>query len=138
MSTQHVREFLCRTTVRWSPRRRRFYIYHLVTSLTRQEYWVRGGDLQRSEFGPTDADKLLQLALRRWENCLEATCDVDQVYAVAADRGGMDFIFSHCVRIPRTDTLINIQMLEAARTNAPSDIHTRRRHLFIRTTDGWC
>jgi hypothetical protein len=35
------------------------------------------------------------LDLRCWENCLQATSEVDDLYAVAADMGGMGFISAH-------------------------------------------
>jgi len=94
-----------------------FIGHHLVTNLTRQGYGVRGVDLQDSAFNPTDADEFWQLDLRRWEDCLEATRGVDQVYALAADMGGMGFISSHHGQILHNNALINIHTLEAARTN---------------------
>jgi GDP-D-mannose 3', 5'-epimerase len=94
-----------------------FIGHHLVTALTRQGYWVRGVDLKYPEFSPTDAHEFLLLDLRRWENCLEATRDVDQVYALAADMGGMGFISSHHAQILHNNALINLHTLEAARTN---------------------
>jgi GDP-D-mannose 3', 5'-epimerase len=94
-----------------------FIGHHLVTKLTRLGYWVRGVDLRYPEFSPTDADEFLQLDLRRWENCLEATRGMDQVYALAADMGGMGFIASHHARILHNNALISIHTLEAARAN---------------------
>jgi nucleoside-diphosphate-sugar epimerase len=94
-----------------------FIGHHLVTHLTRQGYWVRGVDLQYPGFSPTDADEFLQLDLRRWQNCHRATRDVDQVYALAADMGGMGFIASHHAQILHHNALINLHTLEAARTN---------------------
>jgi nucleoside-diphosphate-sugar epimerase len=94
-----------------------FIGHSLVTNLMRRGYWVRGVDLQDPEFSPTDADEFLPLDLRRWEDCLEATRGVDQVYALAADMGGMGFISSHHGQILHNNALINIHTLEAARTN---------------------
>ena len=65
---------------------------HLVTYLKKQGYWVRGVDLKQPEFSPTDANEFLTLDLRRWENCLKATEGIHDVYALAADMGGMGFI----------------------------------------------
>ena len=94
-----------------------FIGHHLISALTRQGYWVRGVDLKYPEFSPTDAHEFLQLDLRRWEDCLEATCGVDHVYALAADMGGMGFISSQHARILHNNALINLHTLEAARTN---------------------
>jgi GDP-D-mannose 3',5'-epimerase len=90
---------------------------HLVTYLKRRGYWVRGVDLKYSEFSSTDADEFLLLDLRRWEDCLEATNGTDQVYALAADMGGMGFIGSHHAQILHNNALINLHTLEAARKN---------------------
>ena len=69
-----------------------FIGHHLVTYLKERGYWVRGVDLKYPEFTEVDADEFMLLDLRRWEQCLEATRGVDQVYALAADMGGMGFI----------------------------------------------
>ena len=90
---------------------------HLVTYLKGKGYWVRGVDLKRPEFGDTDADDFRILDLRRWENCLEATGGVDEVYALAADMGGMGFISAHHAQILHNNSLINIHTLDAAREN---------------------
>jgi hypothetical protein len=55
---------------------------HLVKYLKRKGYWVRGVDLKHPEFGSTDADEFKILDLRRSNCCLEATRDVDEVYAL--------------------------------------------------------
>jgi GDP-D-mannose 3', 5'-epimerase len=94
-----------------------FIGHHLISALKRQGYWVRGVDLKYPEFSPTDAHEFLQLDLRRWEDCLEATYGVDHVYALAADMGGMGFISSQHARILHNNALINLHTLEAARTN---------------------
>lgn len=67
---------------------------HLVTYLKRQGYWVRGVDLKYPEFSSHSADEFLLLDLRRLEDCLEATRDIDDVYALAADTGGSGFLRS--------------------------------------------
>jgi len=90
---------------------------HLARDLRRRGYWVRGVDIKLPEFEPTDADEFLLLDLRRWENCLTATDGVDEVYALAADMGGMGFISSNHARILHNNSLINIHTLDAAREN---------------------
>lgn len=90
---------------------------HLVTYLKEKGYWVRGVDIKRPEFSPTDADEFKLLDLRRWENCLEATRDVEEVYALAADMGGMGFISQNHATILHNNVLINTHTLEAAREN---------------------
>jgi GDP-D-mannose 3',5'-epimerase len=97
-----------------------FIGHHLVRFLKRQGYWVRGVDLKYPEFSPDEADEFELLDLRRWDNCLQATRGVDQVYALAADMGGMGFIAFNNAQILHNNALINIHTLEAARLNGVS------------------
>jgi GDP-D-mannose 3', 5'-epimerase len=94
-----------------------FIGHHLVTFLKSQGYWVRGVDLKPPEYKLTDADEFELLDLRRWDNCLQATRHVDDVYALAADMGGMGFISAHHAQILHNNSLINAHTLEAARVN---------------------
>lgn len=90
---------------------------HLATFLKNKGYWVRGVDLKHPEFSETDADEFEILDLRRWDSCLQATRNVDEVYALAADMGGMGFISAHHAQILYNNSLINLHTLEAARVN---------------------
>jgi GDP-D-mannose 3', 5'-epimerase len=90
---------------------------HLVNFLKDQGHWVRGVDIKRPEYSDTRADEFLELDLRRWENCLASTKDVDHVYALAADMGGMGFISANHATIIRNNALINIHTIDAAREN---------------------
>ncbi|RPI57419.1 MAG: NAD-dependent epimerase/dehydratase family protein [Chloroflexi bacterium] len=94
-----------------------FIGHHLVTRLKKEGCWVRGVDLVYPEFTPVDADEFEILDLRRWDNCLQATRGVDEVYALAADMGGMGFISCHHAQILHNNLLINLHTLEAARLN---------------------
>lgn len=97
-----------------------FIGHHLVTFLKQRGYWVRGVDIKYPEFAPTDADEFELLDLRRWDNCLQATRGIDEVYALAADMGGMGFISSNHAQILRNNALINLHTIEAARINGVS------------------
>jgi len=90
---------------------------HLVTYLKDRDYWVRGVDLKYPEFSESEADEFELLDLRRWPDCVRATHAMDEVYALAADMGGMGFISSHHAEILHNNSLINIHTLEAARQN---------------------
>jgi len=94
-----------------------FIGHHLVTYLKQLGYWVRGVDLKYPDFTTTDADEFEILDLRRWDNCLQATRNVNEVYALAADMGGMGFISCNHSVILHNNALINIHTLEAARKN---------------------
>jgi GDP-D-mannose 3',5'-epimerase len=94
-----------------------FIGHHLVSYLKRRGYWVRGVDIKYPEYSATDADEFQILDLRRWPNCLEATRHIDEVYALAADMGGMGFIATHHAEILHNNSLINLHTIEAARIN---------------------
>ncbi|MDT7614106.1 MAG: GDP-D-mannose 3, 5-epimerase, partial [Pseudonocardiales bacterium] len=88
-----------------------------VTCLKKKGYWVRGVDLKYPEYTEVDADEFELLDLRRWDSALQATRAVDQVYALAADMGGMGYISTHHADILRNNSLINLHTLDAARIN---------------------
>ncbi|MGE5832788.1 MAG: NAD-dependent epimerase/dehydratase family protein [Methanomicrobiales archaeon] len=94
-----------------------FIGHHLVTALKKQGNWVRGVDIKYPEFSRSDADQFEILDLRRWDSCLQATRGADEVYALAADMGGMGFISCHHAEILHNNSLINLHTLEAARVN---------------------
>ncbi len=94
-----------------------FIGHHLIGLLKGQGYWVRGADLKLPEYEPSVADEFVETDLRRWEACLAVTADVDEVYALAADMGGMGFISTNHARILHNNSLISIHTLEGARTN---------------------
>ncbi len=94
-----------------------FIGHHLVRYLVDRDCWVRGVDLHEPEFEPTVAHEFELLDLRRWDAALAATRDVDEVYALAADMGGMGFIANHHAQILHNNTLISTHLIEAARQN---------------------
>lgn len=94
-----------------------FIGHHLVTFLREKGYWVRGADIKYPEYRTTDADEFEILDLRRWDNCLQATRGINEVYGLAADMGGMGFISAHHSEILHNNSLINTHTLEAARIN---------------------
>jgi GDP-D-mannose 3',5'-epimerase len=101
-----------------------FIGHHLVTYLKERGYWVRGVDLKYPEFTDVDADEFQILDLRRRDEALVATRGVDQVYALAADMGGMGFISSNHSTILHNNSLINLHTIEAAR------LHGAERYLY--------
>lgn len=101
-----------------------FIGHHLVTYLKRRGYWVRGVDIKLPEFTKSDADEFELMDLRRWDNCLRATRNIDSVYALAADMGGMGYLSSNQAPVLRNNALINLHTLDAARENGAS------RYLF--------
>ena len=94
-----------------------FIGHHLTKYLVERGYWVRGVDIKEPEYEPTAADEFQLLDLRFRENCLQATKDVDEVYGLAANMGGIGFIETNKAVIVRDNTLMNLQTIEAAREN---------------------
>jgi nucleoside-diphosphate-sugar epimerase len=89
-----------------------------VKYLVGEGYWVRGVDIKHPEYEPSSADEFELLDLRRFDNCLIATREVDEVYHLAADMGGIGYITAFHAEIARNSAMINLHMLEAARLNA--------------------
>jgi GDP-D-mannose 3',5'-epimerase len=92
-----------------------FIGHHLVKYLVNNGYWVRGVDVKEPEYEPTAANEFELLDLRRWDNCLMAARGIEEVYALAANMGGIGFIESNKAVIVRDSTLISMHTLEAAR-----------------------
>lgn len=88
---------------------------HLVEFLKRRGYWVRGVDLKRPEFSDSAADEFVVADLRNRDAARDSMKDIDEVYALAADMGGMGFISSHHAQILYNNSLINLNTIDAAR-----------------------
>ena len=97
---------------------------HLTAYLKERGYWVRGVDLKHPEFQETGADEFRILDLRLRDEAMAAVEGVDEVYALAADMGGMGFISAHHAEILYNNSLINLHTIEAAR------IHNVQRYLY--------
>ena len=97
-----------------------FIGHHLTSRLVSDGYWVRGVDIKYPEYEPTRAQSFEILDLRRWSDCLQATREIDEVYNLAANMGGIGFIETNKAEITRDNSLINLHMLEAARVNQVS------------------
>lgn len=91
---------------------------HLVKRLKKEGYWVRAVDIKRHEFCRSAADEFMKLDLRKESNCIKALTlsegKFDEVYQLAADMGGMGFIFAAECEIMHNSTLINVNMTHNA------------------------
>lgn len=94
-----------------------FIGHHLVSYLVGKGRWVRGVDIKHPEYAPTAAHEFEVLDLRSEENCQIATRGVDEIYHLAADMGGIGYITSSHAGITLNNTLINVNMIKAAREN---------------------
>ena len=88
---------------------------HLVTKLKSLGYWVRGVDIKYHEFKKTDADEFI-LADLRDKSAVELIIDntIDEVYQLAADMGGAEFIFTgeNDANIMHNSAMINLHVCE--------------------------
>lgn len=94
-----------------------FIGHHLTKYLVERGYWVRGVDIKKPEYEATWADDFELLDLRDREKSLKATRNIDEVYGLAANMGGIGFIENNKAIIVRDNTLININTIDAAREN---------------------
>jgi nucleoside-diphosphate-sugar epimerase len=101
-----------------------FIGHHLVKHLKARGYHVRGADVKLPEFDASSADEFLKVDLREPDNCVRVTRDMQEVYHLAADMGGIGYITSSHAGITLNNTLINAHTLKAARENGV------RRFLF--------
>jgi nucleoside-diphosphate-sugar epimerase len=92
-----------------------FIGHHLVKYLVARGDWVRGVDLKQPEFEPSPAHEFLVLDLRERRNCERAAQDIEHVYHLAADMGGIGYISVYRASVARDNLLINLGMLEATR-----------------------
>jgi GDP-D-mannose 3',5'-epimerase len=94
-----------------------FIGHHLVNYLKKKGYWVRGVDKKVPDYERSAADQFEVLDLRRLDNCLRATRGIHEVYALAAEMGGIGFIERNKALIMHDSVLINTHTIEAARVN---------------------
>lgn len=89
---------------------------HLARELYRQGNFVRNVDVKFDDYIKERyySERLL-LDLRSFDNCLIAMKDVDYVYNLAANMGGIGYISTVGAEIMYDNTLINVNMLEAAK-----------------------
>ena len=109
---------------------------HLVNSLKKEGFWVRGVDLKFPEYSSSRADNFLISDLKKLSFVKEALCSpkqkslkrdspqskfsskdsFDEVYQLAADMGGAGFIFSgeNDANIMHNSALINLNVCKMA------------------------
>lgn len=91
---------------------------HLARYLRNRGNYVRVVDVKFDDY-IKDAyfDQQIIADLRSMENCLRVTKDIDKVYNLAANMGGIGFITEVGAEVMRDNVLINANMLEAAKLN---------------------
>lgn len=95
---------------------------HFVRFLKSKSYKVTGVDIRRPQFSKTGADRFLLADLRSEPSALKSIKDADELYMFAADMGGVGYITTAQSNIAINNMRININSLEAARTNGITNI----------------
>jgi len=91
---------------------------HLARELYRQGNFVRIVDVKFDSYmKDKHYSEKLQLDLRIFGNCITATEDVDMVYNLAANMGGIGFITTVGAEVMHDNVIMNANMLEASRQN---------------------
>ncbi len=90
---------------------------HLVRQLKKEGYFVRGVDIKKPDFSKSAADEFLLLDLRQKKNCqksLKISNGFDEVYQLAADRGGAGYMVPKETEMMYSNILINAYMIDEA------------------------
>jgi GDP-D-mannose 3',5'-epimerase len=91
---------------------------HLAKHLYLKGNFVRVVDIKFDDYIQEDYfTEKLQLDLTNRENCLKVTKNIDKVYNLAANMGGIGFITTIGAEVMHDNVLINTHMLEASRKN---------------------
>lgn len=101
---------------------------HLVKRLVSEGYHVVGVDIKEPEFEPSAAQEFVLCDLRDGNDAYKLLMhydDTEDVYALAADMGGMEYLHgNHDTQVMRNNTLINLNTLFAAHN------HGVKRYFF--------
>ena len=92
-----------------------FIGHHLVKRMVADGHWVRAADTDYPQYEESPAHEFMIADLRYEESCSGAARDIDRVYHLAADMGGIGYITENHADLTRNNVLINAHMIEAAR-----------------------
>jgi nucleoside-diphosphate-sugar epimerase len=92
---------------------------HLTNYLKDKGYFVIAADVKpKSEcYLKFKADKFYRTDIRDYKKCLQLTKDIDYVFHLAANMGGIEYITTVGAEIMRDNTMMNINMLESCIAN---------------------
>jgi len=92
---------------------------HLANYLEEKGHRVKVADIKTiSEcYLPLKVDKVIRVDLRNFNACDYATRDVDWVFNLSANMGGIGFITKVGAEVMHDNALINVNMMEACRQN---------------------
>lgn len=125
---------------------------HLIRRLRQDGHWVRCVDIGEPRYAPDESNEFLQLDLRNGRNSIVAAMGMQEIYNLAAEMGGAGFIFTgdHDIDIMRSNTLINVNMLDAAHVCGaeryffsssaciyPKALQTKEDHSALKESDAY-
>jgi len=89
---------------------------HLVGYLKTLGYWVRGVDLKNPRWGwpGHEPDEMWLRDLRDPTTCLHVMANIDQVFDLAADMGGIGYIHSAHAQIAHNNSMVSHNVLDAS------------------------
>lgn len=99
-----------------------FIGHHLVKYLKARGETVRGVDIKEPEFEPTAADEFKIADLREHVGWASVAADVEEVYHLAADMGGIGYITADHAGVSTNNALMNLHMLDALRIYRPKKV----------------
>jgi len=92
---------------------------HLAQYLHSQGNFVRAADIRfQDQTDQQFCDEKILADLRSMTDCLRVTEEIDHVYNLAANMGGIGFITSFGAEVMHDNSLINTHMLEASTQNS--------------------
>jgi len=96
-----------------------FIASHLAKRLKSEGHYIIAADWKHNNYFSPDefCNEFHLLDLRFKENAEKITTNVDHVFHLAADMGGMGFIQSNHATIQYNNTVMSLHMLEASRKN---------------------
>ena len=111
---------------------------HLVDSLMKEGHEVICADIKPLEywFQIFDQNKNYSLDLKEYENCLKVSQNVDYIYNMACNMGGMGFIENNRAEC-MLSVLINTNLLRASIKNKVKKYFFRQVHVFIMLLNKW-
>jgi len=99
-----------------------FIGHHLVKALVNGGHFVRGVDLKLPEFETSSGSEFWQGDLRDREFASKCCQQIDWVYALAADMGGMGYLATHQATVLANNMQIDLNTFEAARLSGVSRV----------------
>lgn len=90
---------------------------HLVNFLKAKGYWVRSVDIKKEAYLDTSEDEFILGDLTKPEVALSTTKEIDLVYNLAANMGGIGFITKYKADVMRDNIKMNVNMVEACVAN---------------------